>query len=541
MALRQTTKHPSQPVREQPPAPVVIDVLAVTKAYDMWATPSARLLAPALRRIAELPVGDGWRARLNAEADRRHRTFHALHPTSLQIRKGESWGIIGVNGSGKSTLLKMISGNLRPSAGRIEIEGKVAILDFSSGLNPDFTGRENVFLKAAIFGIPRKIVEQRFDDIAAFADIGDFMELPVKTYSSGMMARLGFAILAHVDADILITDEALAVGDAFFVQKCMRWIREFIERGTFLMVSHSINDIISLCEKAVWLENGRVRAIGSADKVANDYISSSMIRRSRRFQLDQQPEQSVQALAEEAAVEAAVTAATAAAKEVEEQHSEGAVVGTAGGTYAESPGGTVRTKAEVSQPHLAALAHAHPPRKVRDPRLDYINRSPWRNDIKVPPFDPSAKGIGVGGARIEDVLFEDLEGRQLSWIIGGETVRITIVALAEQVVRAPILGFQLKDRLGQAIFGDNTYLTTLDSAVSAAPGERIVAQFEFQMPLLPVGDYVMRAAIADGNSESENAMLHIIDNALQIMCTTHGVRHGLVCLPMERVTLKIVR
>ena len=157
---------------------------------------------------------------LRKHARAQYHDFPALHDISFEIRKGESWGIIGVNGSGKSTLLRVISGNLMPSSGRVEVDGKVAILDYSSGLNGYLTGRDNIFLKGGIFGvITRGNQRQALDSIIAFADIGEFIDQPVKTYSSGMAAGLGFAIIANVEADIIITDEALAVGDAFFVQK----------------------------------------------------------------------------------------------------------------------------------------------------------------------------------------------------------------------------------------------------------------------------------------------------------------------------------
>lgn len=489
---------------------VVIDVRDVTKSYDMWATPSARLTAPIMRRVASLPIGMNLKQRLLDKADSQHRVFQALHKTNLQIRRGESWGIIGVNGSGKSTLLKMVSGSLRPTTGRIEVDGKVAILDFSSGLNPEFTGRENVFLKAAMFGMPRKVVEQRYDDIAAFADIGDFINLPVKTYSSGMMARLGFAILAHVDADILITDEALAVGDAFFVQKCMRWIRDFIARGTFIMVSHSINDIMSLCNKAVWLENGEIRNIGSAKDVAEAYMASSMVRRSERFKVLSQSE-ATEEIAEKVAIEDAVNS---------KRQSEPTSAGVA-----------------LSALEISKLATSKPARVIKDPRLEWINRSQWRNDIEVIPFDTGQTGIGTGGARIDEVYFATLDGDELQWIIGGEMVRITAAITIETEVAEPIVGFLLRDRLGQALFGDNTFLATVEQSVGAPSGSKLTAQFEFQMPLLPSGEYVVGVGIADGASESENNMLHFLDNALVIRSNTPGPRHGLVGVPMHAIRI----
>ena len=163
------------------------------------------------------------------------REFYALNNISFEIKKGESMGFVGVNGSGKSTLLKIISGNLRPSSGFVEVNGKVVILDYSSGFHGELTGRENIFIKASILGLTKKQINECYDSIVEFAEIGDFINQPVKIYSSGMTSRLGFAIIAHVNADIIITDEALAVGDIFFVQKCMRFIREFLKKGNFLI------------------------------------------------------------------------------------------------------------------------------------------------------------------------------------------------------------------------------------------------------------------------------------------------------------------
>ena len=199
---------------------LAVRVDGVSKSYGLWSSPSARIQFPfinTMRRVT--PAWLGMDSILEARTRQMYREFKALENVSLEIAKGESWGIIGVNGSGKSTLLKMIAGNLRPTTGRVEVDGKVAILDYSSGLHGGFTGRENVYLKASMHGMSRREIDEKFESIVSFADIGDFMDQPVRSYSSGMVARLGFAIIAHVDADIIITDEALAVGDAFFVQK----------------------------------------------------------------------------------------------------------------------------------------------------------------------------------------------------------------------------------------------------------------------------------------------------------------------------------
>src|SRR5690606_29167210 len=150
-------------------------------------------------------------------------------------RRGETVGIIGRNGSGKSTLLQLICGTLAQTSGTLRTHGRIAaLLELGSGFNPEFTGRENVYMNASLLGLSREEIEDRYDEIVAFADIGDFIEQPIKTYSSGMMVRLAFAVVAHVNADILVVDEALAVGDAFFTQKCMRFLRDFMQNGTVL-------------------------------------------------------------------------------------------------------------------------------------------------------------------------------------------------------------------------------------------------------------------------------------------------------------------
>src|SRR5690349_312600 len=193
------------------------------------------------------------------------REFWALRDVSFAVPKGETLAIIGRNGSGKSTLLQIICGTLAPTMGNVDVAGRVAgLLELGTGFNPEFTGREHVFLNATVLGLTREETAARFDDIAAFADIGSFIDQPVKTYSSGMYVRLAFSVIAHVDADILIVDEALSVGDAYFSQKCMRFLRKFREHGTLLFVSHDSGAVVNLCNRAVWLEQGRMRGMGDA-------------------------------------------------------------------------------------------------------------------------------------------------------------------------------------------------------------------------------------------------------------------------------------
>jgi lipopolysaccharide transport system ATP-binding protein len=201
--------------------------------------------------------------------------FWALQEINLKVAKGETLGIIGQNGSGKSTLLQIIAGTLTPTTGEIWVNGRVsALLELGSGFNPEFTGRQNVFFNGQILGLSREEVEAKFDDIAAFAEIGDFIDRPVKTYSSGMAVRLAFAVVANTEPKILIVDEALAVGDAKFQARCMKRIRSLKEQGvTILFVSHDSSTIKMLCQRAVLLNHGRVLEVGSPKDVVNRYIA----------------------------------------------------------------------------------------------------------------------------------------------------------------------------------------------------------------------------------------------------------------------------
>lgn len=251
----------------------MIRVRNLSKKYFLWRDPSARLIHPILGKLSNW-VPSPLSGRLRARQQELCTEFFALHDFSLEVRKGESIGIIGRNGSGKSTLLQLIAGTLQTTSGSVETRGKVAaLLELGSGFSPDFTGRENVFLNAALLGLTRHETQERFDRIADFADIGDFIDQPVKTYSSGMLVRLAFSVAIHVDAEVLIVDEALAVGDVFFQQKCYRKIRQILETGTtFLFVSHDYGALKNLCKRGVLLKHGRKVFEGSAEQCAHRYM-----------------------------------------------------------------------------------------------------------------------------------------------------------------------------------------------------------------------------------------------------------------------------
>lgn len=438
-----------------------ICVQGLSKCYQIYDKPRDRLLQMLCRGRKQY-----------------YREFWALRDVSLQIPRGETVGIIGRNGSGKSTLLQLICGTLSPTDGEIATNGRVAaLLELGSGFNPEFTGRENVYMNAALLGLSKEETRARFEAITAFADIGEFIDQPVKTYSSGMMVRLAFAVIAHVDADILVVDEALAVGDAFFTQKCMRFLRSFMKTGTVLFVSHDTAAVRGLCTKAVWLEHGRVLQVGSPKEVCENYLEAF-------FEAQQ------------------------------------------------GKGTTTRLKQDANVPADQTTA------PVQDQRQEFLNQTNLRNDIKLFGFDPAAPSFGQGGALITSARFLDAHGAPLAWIVGGENVILRVEALAKEPLESPIIGFLVKDRLGQCLFGDNTFLSYMDSPLPLPTGEFLIAEFAFQMPRLAAGEYSITVAIANG-TQHEHIQHHWIHDAIIFKSESTSVAGGLIGIPMTSINLKL--
>ncbi|MCS3744335.1 ABC transporter ATP-binding protein [Rhizobium sp. BK661] len=442
------------------------------KTYKIHERPSDRLKEMLLGRLRVL---------LGMKPKSYSREFKALENISFELRKGETVGIVGRNGSGKSTLLQIICGTLTPTEGRVEVNGRVAaLLELGSGFNPEFTGRENVYMNGTILGLSEPEIDAKFDSIHAFSEIGDFIDRPVKTYSSGMMVRLAFAVIAHVDADILVIDEALSVGDAFFVQKCMRFLRKFMETGTVLFVSHDTGAVVNLCNHAVWLEAGKLMGQGHPKAISEAYL--------------QKQYESMQGVT---------------IKQVE-------------------PPATSQN--DSRKPNISVGT-------MRDMRADIINGSRFRNDIEVFTFDEKASGFGAGGAKILGGQLTDQDGTLLSWIIGGESVQLHVEVSAITELARPIVGFVVRDRLGQILFGDNTYISQKDRPIIVPAGERLKAKFVFQMPMLPRGDYTLSLAVADGTQleHTQHCWLH---DAIGFKSHSTSVTTGLVGVPMQYIGLE---
>lgn len=447
---------------------ISIKVENLSKCYQIYDQPRDRLkqfIVPRLQRVIGRPSRQYFRE------------FWAVKDVSFEVKRGETVGIIGRNGGGKSTLLQMICGTLNPTIGSVKTYGRIAaLLELGSGFNPEFTGRENVYMNGAVLGLDREEIKQRFDAIAAFADIGEFIDQPVKTYSSGMMVRLAFAVIAHVDADILVIDEALAVGDAFFTQKCMRFLRSFMKTGTILFVSHDTGSVKNLCNKAIWLEKGNLLQQGAPKDVCESYLEAF---------------------------------------------------------YEAQQGKSTTTRLKVVKQEQSAVV-------FKDQRQELINASNLRNDIELFEFNPDAPSFGKGQAQITSVRFLNAVDEPLIWIVGGEDVVLRIEAVAHSLLDSPIIGFSIKDRLGQALFGDNTYLSYMENPVSCDDGECILAEFRFQMPRLAAGSYSVTVAIANG-TQQEHVQHHWIHDALHFKSESTSVAAGLIGIPMEKIELTNIR
>jgi lipopolysaccharide transport system ATP-binding protein len=276
----------SAPAAAKPDEEVLLSVQGVSKHYSLWQSPSERLqyslLSQAHKTLRSvLPRDSAPVASLRRKRDALARDFVALQELSFELRRGESMGIIGRNGSGKSTLLQIIAGTLRPTTGRVEVRGRIAaLLELGSGFNLEFTGRENVYLNGSILGFSKAEIDKKFDAIASFADIGQFLDQPVKTYSSGMLVRLAFSVQMAVEPALFIIDEALAVGDIYFQSKCNKALRAKLDEGlTLLLVSHNPAAVRALCQRGLVLDKGRCAFQGPSDGAVNVYHELGDLRR----------------------------------------------------------------------------------------------------------------------------------------------------------------------------------------------------------------------------------------------------------------------
>ena len=462
-----------------------IELRDVSKAYKIYAEPKDRLrqaILPRLRRLAR-PIGQTLGFEI---AERNYfKSFSALQSLSFHVARGETLGVIGQNGSGKSTLLKLICGTLEPTTGEVITSGRIgALLELGSGFNPEYTGRENVLLNASVLGLSPDQIEERIDDILAFADIGDFVEQPIKTYSSGMAMRLAFAVIAHIDADILVIDEALAVGDVYFQQKCMRWLRQFRERGTVLFCGHDTSSVINLCQRAIWLDRGEMRLIGEAKEVTEAYSAFMHVKAAGL------PEEVVR----------------------------------------------FRPVAKKSLPISDSVTQTKDTEIPKAPKQLPPPDFPADRPVV---FDWLSESSSFGSREGESTatLFTHADGDPLLWIVGGETVKLAVDVRAIADIDSPIIGFHIKDRLGQPLTGGNTFTRGVE-VPPLKTGQALAVEFFFQLPLLASGRYTATVAFATGTVEN-HVQLHWVHDA--IVFDVHSAhKDGVLIAPeMKRINVSL--
>ncbi|CAM3031700.1 sugar ABC transporter ATP-binding protein [Pseudomonas floridensis] len=408
----------------------VISVKNVSKCFYTYEKPHERLkqaVVPRLQRWAGKQATTTY-----------GKEFWALRDISFEVNKGETVGIVGRNGSGKSTLLQIICGTLNPTIGEIQTRGRVAaLLELGSGFNPEFTGRENVYLNAAVLGLTRDEVDERFDAIAGFADIGEFLDQPVKAYSSGMAVRLAFAVQAQVDPEILVVDEALSVGDARFQAKCFERLRQLKENGTsILLVTHSSEQVVTHCSRAILLEQSRIEMIGESRPVINRYTDLL-------FGRDKSPitDKSLD-LAEAERVEIAPVESDTVALRFDED------------VYASRPG-----------------------------------------------YNPHEYRWGDGAATLLDFHISASGREFPKSVESGEDITLYVSMRFHSMVVSPIIGFTIKTKEGVTVYGTNSYIIDCEpNGLIGGANSSAKACLRFKNALA-TGDYFISVGIASREGE----------------------------------------
>jgi lipopolysaccharide transport system ATP-binding protein len=441
---------------------------------------SARRLGKVYRVYAR-PIDRLQQALFGSSVSRYYTEFKALDGVSFDIRQGEAVGFIGRNGAGKSTLLQIVSGVMAPSEGEVSTRGKIApLLELGTSFNPEFTGLENIGLAGSILGLSEEQIEARREAIVAFADIGEHIAQPVRTYSSGMYARLAFAVAAHVDADILIVDEILSVGDIRFTQKCTRFIKEFRARGTLLLVSHDIGAVLAICDRAIWIDRGRLVEDGEPARVVHHY-------------------QTFMASSDES-LDAAVFLKQV--REAEAQRDAASATGA-------------RKPAPVP---AEASASAEP--------------ADLGSEVRFSGFDWAARSHGDRHGVILEAYWLDPDGNRVTTLSGGKPIDLVVVFEAKDYLASPIIGFAVQNRLGQTVFAWDTSKKPGLLGRSVPPGSRASARFSFDFPHLVGGSYTLILALADG-TPAHNTQEHWLFDVMAFDVTWSTVAQGLIGVPID--------
>jgi lipopolysaccharide transport system ATP-binding protein len=449
---------------------IAIRVSNLSKCYQIYDTPSDRLKQFVLPRLNRM---------VGRTLKQYFREFWALRDVSFEIKRGETIGIIGRNGSGKSTLLQLICGTLHPTSGSIQTNGRIAaLLELGSGFNPEFTGRENVYMYASVLGLSNEEIDVRFDDIAAFAEIGDFIEQPVKTYSSGMIIRLAFSVAINVDPEILIVDEALSVGDERFQRKCFSRIEAISASGaTILFVSHSGGTIVELCDRAVLLDSGEKLAVGIPKQIVGRYQKLLYAPADKQDSIREQ----------------------------------------------------IRRADEYYVPPINSIeVHSHENNATFTPTPE-LQES----------FDPNLKPSSTieyesHGAHIKAPAVLTLAGEQVNNLVRGKTYRYTYTVRFSKNASNVRFGMLIKTTSGVELGGGATASTARDSLAYVEAGSSYRVEFRFRCTLNP-SVYFLNAGVVGDVDGSETYLHRLIDTALfRVQPDTENLATGIVdfgCYP----------
>lgn len=366
-----------------------------------------------------------------------HKDFYALNGINFDVKKGETVGLIGTNGSGKSTMLKIITGVLKPTSGNVNVGGRIsALLELGAGFNPAYTGIENIYLNGRMMGYSKEEIARRTPAIIEFADIGDFINQPVKNYSSGMFARLAFAVSINVDPDVLIVDEALSVGDLFFQNKCYRKFEELREKGvSVLFVSHDIASVRQMCSRVLWIEKGQQKIFDKSDIVCDMYMD---MKRGNR------------------------------------------------GAY--------------TYDDLGALDTYELETNRVDEKRVYPKMKSYETKLKSDKFE------------VLSCYFEDSDGEVVSYLYVDRTYTLHMPILFHEDMKNIIAGYIMENAKGLPIYDINNYISQ-DKTLTGKAGEVSEIKFEFRMPRLMHGTYVVSVGISQGTQERNEALtwLHGVD------------------------------
>jgi len=463
---------------------IAIRVSNLSKCYQIYDNPRDRLKQfvvpklcqafPPLRKLFSKPQTSNLNPQTSLPVF--YKEFWALKDVSFEIKKGETVGIIGRNGSGKSTLLQIICGTLSPTGGSVQTNGRIAaLLELGSGFNPEFTGRENVYMNASVLGLSNEEIDQRFDDIAAFADIGEFIEQPVKTYSSGMVVRLAFAVAINVDPEILIIDEALSVGDELFQRKCFSRIEAIRASGaTILFVSHSGGTIVELCDRAVLMDAGEKLAVGVPKQIVGRYQKLLYAPADKRESIREQ-------------------------------------IRRADDHYVESASSDELTLSE----DLVNIEKQHA-QEFFDSNLKPSSTIEYESH----------------GAHIESPVVLNLAGEQVNNLVRGRIYRYTYTVQFTKSANNVRFGMLIKTTTGVELGGGASSSSAKDSLTFVNAGTSYRVEFQFRCALNP-GVYFLNAGVLGG--ENDTFLHRLIDIAMfRVQPDTENLATGIVdfgCYP----------